>query len=275
MQTFKYLSRIDQWPVHCYRWPHAGAFATVIIAHGLAEHARRYERFAEALNRAGYDVWAMDHRAHGQTLGAQGFGDFGEGGWDALVDDIDQLIERAADELGNPVVLFGHSMGAAAAQQFVQTGSEKIAALVLSGSAARRPGKSLPAYNDRFMPKRTDYDWLSRDEAEVDLYVDDPLCGFEGQTIRNGFDRTDTRRVNPLLIAGIRTDLPVLLLAGEDDPVNDNLQALHYLEQLWRDAGVTHIDHQYYPGGRHEMLNEINRDEVTTNLLRWLADRFS
>ena len=160
-------------------------------------------------------------------------------------------------------------MGAAAAQQFVQRGSHKISALILSGSAARKPNAEIKPYNDAFEPKRTEYDWLSRDEAEVDKYIADPLCGFEGQELRNGFDRTDTRRVDPELIKNIRNDLPVLLVAGDMDPVNNKLQNLFYLEALWGAAGIRDIDRQYYPEGRHEMLNETNRDEVTKGILRW------
>lgn len=239
----------------------------------MAEHALRYDRFASALNQAGFDVWAMDHRAHGKTLGPEGFGDFGEGGWDALVDDIGQLIEIAADETGLPVALIGHSMGAAAAQQYAPGESGDLFALVLSGTTLRDPGDPIPPYNDAFAPARTAYDWLSRDEAEVDRYINDPLCGFEGQTIRNGMDRTDPRRVDPDRLQQIRSDLPVLLVAGDADPINRELAGIDYLEQRWREAGVKQIDRQIYAGGRHEMLNETNRDEVTANLIGWLTAR--
>ena len=242
----------------------------MVISHGLAEHALRYERFALALNQQGFDVWAMDHRAHGATLGSAGFGDFGDGGWDALVDDIDQLITIVRKEASKPLIFFGHSMGAAAAQQFVQQGSAKIDALVLSGSAARRPGAEIGPYNELFEPTRTEYDWLSRDEAEVDKYIEDPLCGFEGQTIRNGFDRTDQRRIEPQRVKMIRDDLPVLLVAGDADPVNNQLKALKYLMELWSAGGVTQIDQLFYEGGRHEMLNETNREQVTTDIITWL-----
>ncbi len=267
---FVFSSRIDGWQIHVWRWHCAEPQAVVVISHGLAEHARRYDRFAAALNDAGFEVVAMDHRAHGKTLGPEGFGDFGDGGWDALVDDIDQLVEMANGFNLGPVILFAHSMGAAAAQQFAPAGSGKIAALVLSGSTLRDPGEPIDPYNQSFEPARTEYDWLSRDPEEVDKYIEDPLCGFEGQTVRNGMDRTDPRRVDPERLKKIRHDLPVLLLAGDADPVNRNLKGIDYLESRWREAGVEQITRHIYEGGRHEMLNETNRDEVTRNLIEWM-----
>ncbi|MEJ2132607.1 MAG: alpha/beta hydrolase, partial [Gammaproteobacteria bacterium] len=250
--------------------------------HGAAEHALRYERFARALNAEGTEVWANDHRGHGQSPGPEGLGDFGTGGWTALVADMGQLIEMAREAHPNvPVVLFGHSMGSFAAQEFCLDGSTRIDALILSGSTARVPTgeggserrRPLAGVNDAFEPARTAYDWLSRDEAEVDKYIADPLCGFESRGERRAMPRSDPARLaDPDVLRGIRRDLPVLLVAGDRDPINRNLEGLRLLEQRWREAGVERIDTQYYEGGRHEMLNEINRDEVTANIIQWLND---
>ena len=117
------------------------------------------------------------------------------------------------------------------------------------------------------------YDWLSRDAAEVDKYVADPLCGFEGQTVRNGFDRNDPRRIDPGRLARIRTDLPVLIVVGDADPVHSGLTGVEFFRARWHDAGVRHIDTLIYPGGRHEMLNETNRDAVTQDIIDWLNRR--
>ena len=275
VQSFQFRSRADDWPIQCYRWPiDAPPTATIVIAHGMAEHARRYDRFAAVLNRAGYAVVAMDHRAHGKTLGPEGFGDFGVAGWDGLVADLGQLIDSQRDESpGTAIVLFGHSMGAGAAQHYAPEGSAEIAALILSGTTLRKPGESAPAYNDAFEPSRTRYDWLSRDPVEVDNYIADPLCGFEGQAVRNGFDRNDSRRDDPARLSRIRKDLPVLIVVGDADPVHRNLDGVRYLETRWREAGVRHIDKRIYPGGRHEMLNETNRDDVMRDIVDWLGDQ--
>lgn len=282
MDSFRFESTIDAFPIQGYVWRVNDPRAVVAISHGAAEHALRYERFALALNAAGIEVWACDQRGHGQSPGTAGLGDFGEGGWDALVADIGQLIELVRDEHPQlPVILFGHSMGSFAAQQFCLQGSDRIDALVLSGSTAPEARRRAPAsargarpgFNASFEPGRTQYDWLSRDEAEVDKYIADPLCGFESRARQATPSRWDPDRLaDAQALRGIRGDLPVLLVAGDQDPINRNLEGLRILERRWHEAGVKRIDTQYYEGGRHEMLNEINRDEVTQDIVGWLDE---
>jgi alpha-beta hydrolase superfamily lysophospholipase len=188
------------------------------------------------------------------------------------------LARKAHPDL--PLVLFGHSMGSAAAQQYVLDRSRTIDALILSGSSARmipREGEQgAPRRNlNRTFEGRTNYDWLSRDQAEVDKYIADPLCGFDsagGARIRANM--SSRRSGGREALKNIRSDLPCLFVAGDQDPINNNLEGLYLLEELWRKAGVQRIDRQYYPGGRHEMLNEINRDEVTQNIIFWILDVF-
>jgi alpha-beta hydrolase superfamily lysophospholipase len=280
--AFRMTSAVDGLSIQVYAWsPLREPKAAVLIAHGAAEHALRYERFASALVEAGFAVYAADHRGHGRSPGPDGLGDFGAGGWEALVADVGQLIEhvRQAHPIGK-VLLFGHSMGSFAAQQCCFTHSAAIDALVLSGSSAWEappPGQPPPARvppNAAFEPARTPYDWLSRDPAEVDKYIADPLCGFESQRPRRAGSRVDLRVLaDPEMLRHIRADLPVLLVAGDEDPVNRQLEGLRLLERRWREAGVRHIDTRYYPSGRHEMLNEINRDEVTRDIVSWLEAR--
>ena len=279
--VFKFDSEVDGLPIHAYIW-RAGKppKALMVVAHGAAEHALRYERFARALNKAEIEVWAMDHRGHGQSPGPEGLGDFGEGGWDALVADIGQLIRIARQSYeALPVVLFGHSMGSFAAQQFITDHSHEIDALILSGSTARRPVKAgeesqgVANLNQGF-EGRTQYDWLSRDTDEVDKYITDPHCGFECFESENAGKMLSAirRSQDSDTFKDVRKDLCCLLVAGDKDPVNNNLKGLLYLEELWEQAGIRQVDKQYYPEGRHEMLNEINRDEVMQNIINWIEE---
>ncbi len=279
-ETIQFTSAIDALPITAYSWNASNARAVIVISHGAAEHALRYERFARALNAAGMDVWAMDHRGHGASPGPEGLGDFGAGGWDALVADIQQVVElarMARPEL--PVALFGHSMGAAAVQQYAPTWSGEIDALILSGSTARevpRPGEPPARFepNAPFEPARTPYEWLSRDPDEVDKYVADPLCGFDIWAKRPAMG-DPARLADPAILGQIRSDLPVLFVAGDEDPINRKLEGLQLLKARWRAAGVKQIDKLYYAGGRHEMLNETNRDEVTADIIEWLNSALS
>ena len=274
-REFRFTSDIDGFELNGYVWEWPEPKALVVIAHGAAEHSLRYGRFARALNQEGYEVWSLDHRGHGKSPGPEGLGDFGEGGWDALVADIVQFVGLAkAEHPQLPVALFGHSMGSAAAQQLAPEASDKIDALVLSGSSAtmgRRDGETRQwSPNAAFEPARTNYDWLSRDEAEVDKYIADPLCGFETQTsARRGWASAE-KLTDPARLKGIRSDLPCLFVAGDKDPVNRDMAGLIELERLWHEAGVEHIATLYYQGGRHEMLNETNRDQVTAHIIDWL-----
>lgn len=274
-RQWTFSSAVDGFPITVHGWETPRPKAIVVISHGAAEHALRYDRFARALNAADYAVWAPDQRGHGASPGPNGLGDFGNGGWDGLVADIGQLIAQArTDTPALPVILFGHSMGAAACRHFAPLGSDAIDALILSGTGVREPlreGETPPNQNAAFEPGRTGYEWLSRDEAEVDKYVADPLCGFEKQQVKVAGSRANLSVLaDPEQHRKIRGDLPVLLVAGDADPINRNLEGLHTLERWWRTAGVKTIDRLYYEGGRHEMLNEVNRDEVMRDIIRWI-----
>jgi alpha-beta hydrolase superfamily lysophospholipase len=288
-QQFDFNSTVDNLALRGYCWDVAASCAgVVVIAHGLGEHARRYERFASELNKAGYSVFALDHRGHGDSPGPSGLGDFGPGGWNALVADIVQLVEIARERnKGLKVMLFGHSMGSFASQQLVLDASTLIDGLILSGSAAvdklfaanaesienlQSENKSaFSPYNALFEPARTDFDWLSRDSAEVDKYIEDPLCGFDLLPESGmGMVVEASRLSDPEALKQIRSDLPVLLLAGDMDPVTGQLAFLKVLQERYAAAGITRIETLYYKEGRHEMLNEINREEVAGDMIAWL-----
>ena len=257
--------------------------AIVQIAHGMAEHAPRYRRLIIALTGAGYAVYANDHRGHGASAAAHGLGDFGSRGFQGVADDMASLTRLAkAQQSGVPLILLGHSMGSFASQVYLLDRHAGLSGLVLSGTAAVDAlltamtaggvGASPNAMNAPFEPARTDFDWLSRDEAEVDAYVADPLCGFAltDAAMASMFQTAAMARHDPRL-AGVRKDLPVLVVSGQRDPVTGPDQAFATaLVDSYRALGMTQVEHRIYPDGRHEMFNETNRDEVVAGLIAWL-----
>ncbi len=269
-ETFKFDSAVDGMPITAYAWHAPAPRAVVVIAHGAAEHALRYERFARELNAAGFDAYAPDHRGHGRTSGLEHLGDFGPGGWNALVADLGQMMAMVRERHpGLPTVLFGHSMGSIVVQQLVPDVSTDIAALIIMGStaiAAPPPAER----NNAFEHRRTEFDWLSRDEVEVDKYVEDRYCGFDIETAKGWGNPDPGVLLDPARLNRIRRDLPLLFVAGEADPINHNMEGMRLLEQIWRGLGVTRIDTRYYAGARHEPLNETNRDEVTRDIIDWI-----
>lgn len=280
-----FTSAADGTEVATYAWtdvdgPPRGA---VQIAHGLAEHGERYHRFATALNHAGFLAFASDHRGHGRT-GGDRLGYFGGAGFDGLIADVAQYgAAIAAEHPGVPVFLLGHSMGSFASQSVIADHSSQYAGVVLSGSttldvlaanmAQADPDApaGLEAFNVGF-EHRTGYEWLSRDADEVDAYVADPWCGFDVpvETIPSLFGQA-ARLADPAVLAGIRSDLPLLLASGSDDPLAGGGQLIELLGQRYRDAGLTDVTVIVYPGARHEILNETNRDDVTRDIVAWLT----
>ncbi len=271
--------------VAVFRWSGAGdPRAIVQIAHGMGEHAGRYARLAAALIERGYVVYANDHRGHGRTAGtADRHGDLGAAGWAGLVADLSLVSERArAEHPGRPLVLLGHSMGSLALQQHVLDHSAGIDGAVLSGTSAvdviaagldPTQEADLTAFNAPFAPARTDFDWLSRDDVEVDAYVDDPACGF-GVAAAGlaGMLEGTAGAADPERLGAIRADLPILIACGDADPLAGGGALVELVGQRYRDAGVKDVTVKLYPGARHEIFNETNRDEVTADLLAWLDD---
>lgn len=278
-----------------YAWEDIDApLGLVQIAHGLAEHGARYDRFARALNDAGYAVHANDHRGHGHSVtSAEGLGDFGAPGFGGLIDDVAAYgasLATAHPDL--PLFLVAHSMGSFAAQSVLLDHSAQYAGVVLSGStaldqlvagmaqqaeAAHAHGEPAPAGLEAFnagFEHRTGYEWLSRDTAEVDAYVADPLCGFDVPEATVGMLFGEAGRLaDPAALAGIRPDLPLLLVSGQDDPLSGDGQLVQLLAQRYRDAGVSDLTVTVHPGARHEILNETNRDQITADVVRWLDAR--
>ncbi|MBL6854305.1 MAG: alpha/beta hydrolase [Alphaproteobacteria bacterium] len=265
----------DGTSIFCYRWlPERPVRGVLQISHGMGEHALRYREPLQPLIESGIAIYANDHRGHGRTS-PDSLGDFGFGGFAALVDDMAALSRLIRDENpGKKIVLMGHSMGSFAAQIYVADHSGLIDGYVLSGSAAidklQAPSGGLSSIGGVENP-RTPFDWLSRDDKEVDKYIADPLCGF---TV-NDAGRASMFAAAPAALdmdrlRKIRSTLPVYVFAGDKDPINADLTRLHPLMDRYREAGLTDITTDYYAGGRHEMLNETNRAEVVRNLQSWI-----
>ena len=280
--TFTYPST-DGMPVTAYRWDPAGTPRAIVqITHGMGEHARRYAHVAQALTGAGYVVYAQDHRGHGATANPADHGNLGADGWQSLVSDIGGLSAVARSEHpGIPLVLLGHSMGSFAIQEYLLDNSDGADAVVLTGTAAidllepaldlDRP-LELALFNAPFSPARTDYDWLSRDEAIVDAYIADPMCGFGIDTASTKQMFAGARRVaDPAELGKIRATLPLYIAVGEMDPVNGGLALLTPLADRLAVAGLSDVTVVTYPGARHEILNETNRDEVIAAALEWIG----
>ena len=272
----------DGTKIVAYRWdPEGPPRAAVQLTHGMGEHARRYDHVAQALNDAGFVVYAQDHRGHGASADPGMHGNLGQGGWAALVDDIGLLSAKIrADHPDLPLILLGHSMGSFAVQQYLFDHSADADGVVLTGTAAidllegaldlDQP-IDLAMFNAPFQPARTDYDWLSRDEAIVDAYVADEWCGFGIDTASARAMFLGARRgADPAQVAAIRSSLPVYIAVGQSDPVNGGLALLTPLTDRYKAAGLTDVTVRIYPDARHEILNETNRDEIIAELNGWL-----
>ena len=289
-----------------YRWmpENVPLRAVVQIAHGMAEHAARYERFAAALCRAGIGVYANDHRGHGRTAGGpENIGYFADAdGWNKVVADMGQLCAAIGRENpGVPIFLFGHSMGSFLSRTFISRRGNEIRGAILSGTGgdpgllgkiglfiaralcfikgAKSPSPLLNAlsfggFNKPFRPNRTEFDWLSRDAAEVDKYVADPLCGA---VFTAGFFVDLIGGINEIHTPDTFTrtpgDLPILLFSGARDPVSADGKGVREVFDAYQKAGAVDIQMTLYEDGRHEMLNETNRDEVTENIIQWIQER--
>ena len=266
--------------IHYYRWSPKGKPRGVIqLAHGLGEHALRYDDLVKALVDAGYEVWADDHRGHGKTGLEQWQGDYhklgrlGPGGLRATiaaVEDFTTIIHQQRPDV--PLVFLGHSWGSLIGQIILNRGGEsKYQGMVLTGTAYRVPGfmnaGDLNAKHKHLGP--TGGEWLSRDTAVHTRWVSDPLT-FIADTLKL-FGPVDAARLigTPKPLNGT---LPLLLMVGSDDSLGGERSALK-LAEAYRKAGVRDLELRVYPDARHEVFNEINSDEVRRDLLEWLSTR--
>jgi alpha-beta hydrolase superfamily lysophospholipase len=269
----------------------------------MSEHGARYARLAAALNRAGYAVWAHDHRGHGRNpTPPVGLGHFADAhGWQAVVDDawrVSSALQAAHPNL--PLVLFAHSMGSFVAQTLIGEHGPTYRGVVLSGSngppghreavvrfiasiqlralGGRSPGVwtdrlVMGTYNRQFAPNRTPSDWLSRDPAEVDRFREDPLCGapLSAQSWID-FLSGKTRLGRRDHLERVPRRLPILLIAGMRDPVGENGRGVRRLLTMYQAAGLECVRMKLYEGARHELANETIREEVTSDVIAWLDE---
>ncbi|HXQ18511.1 MAG TPA: alpha/beta hydrolase [Acidimicrobiales bacterium] len=260
------LTEADGTQVFGTRWAPKRPKAAVQIAHGWAEHRRRYARLAAQLCAAGYAVWADDHLGHGETgTRGGGLGDLGPRGMEGVTQavlDVTRRIKR--DEGRRPLCLLGHSWGSFIAQRLVREWGDEYDALVLTGTTRREPGGARRASAPDGVGR---YDWLSRDAAEVAAYEADPWCGFENLSVRPA----DPGRayLNAGRDEAVPDTLPVLILNGAEDVVGGEAGGRR-LADAYSAAGLADVTLIAYPGGRHEVFNELNRDAVTADLVTWL-----
>jgi alpha-beta hydrolase superfamily lysophospholipase len=311
VQDNTWFESSDGTKLYLRRWSVAKAVAVLHIVHGMAEHSERYGRLAEKLCGAGIEVWAADQRGHGKTAD-QNINDPGKGGILGHCADKDTFGKVTADIHGIneeirkihpdiPLFLLGHSWGSFILQNYIERKNKDliINGCVLSGTRGpdgfkvkfgvpfmtllaalrgKRKGSSLARamadgpYNQPFHPNRTAFDWISRDKAEVDAYVDDPHCGYLCSV---GFYRDLAKGLNqihqPDAMNHIDQNLPIYIFSGSADPVGDMGASPTKLVNKYRFLGIKDLEFVLYPDARHETLNETNREEVMGNLLSWIC----
>lgn len=287
-----------------FETPSADPRAVVQISHGMCEHLGRYEAFARYLNDRGIFVCGNDHLGHGLTSGTAGMdGYFADrDGRFYVLHDLKQMNRLARARYGDiPVILLGHSMGSFFARWFACEYPDGVDGLILSGtggpSAMIRLGVWLSALLVRLYGPRhvssflqhagmgsyvrrienpvTEYDWISRDEQVVRTYAQDPKCTFpftagayhELLTVHAAVNRRSWARQ-------IRRDLPIYLFSGDQDPVGDYGRGVETVFARLCQAGIEDVTCRIYPGGRHEMLNEINREQVFEEVADWCVGHF-
>lgn len=290
--------------IHCCKWtPDGEAVGVVQIVHGIAEFVERYQGFAEYLNGKGYIVVAEDHMGHGLSINNGGIRGYFHGGWFAAIDDSCKLMTMTMAEYPDlPYVLFGHSMGSFMARTILcRNPNSGIRAAVICGTGwqpraalpavikiceaiCRRTGETNPnetlqnvvfgSYNKKVEHQRTAFDWLSRDNTIVDSYIAHPLCGF---TASCGLLRDMMKGIryveDPKNLKAMKKDLPVLFIAGGDDPVGSYGKGVRQAAAAFASSGMKDVSTHIYPLARHEILNEINKTEVYSDVYKWISQK--
>ena len=294
MEKKQFLNKDGQ-VVFYLRWQTAAPRAAVVIAHGMVEHPARYDDLAAFLTDKGIAVYGIYHIGHGPDAAV--LGHMGEGDFDRCVDNLHELVQLAAAETKVPVILLGLSMGSFLSQLYV-TRYHDLAGLILSGSTKAAPiakmgaviascltalskdktrrspfmnAMAFGAYNKAFPDHRTDFDWLSRDAAQVDKYIADPLCGgICSISFYKNLTCGMAKMGKPELIRKISRDLPIYIQGGSMDPVSEMGKGLYALRDQYIGLGLSRVELDVYDGARHEIFNETNRMEVYRNTLAFI-----
>ncbi len=296
---FTFKSSVGDCDIHAAKWiPADKPKAIFQITHGMAEHIERYVGFAEFLADNGYVVYAHDHIGHGQSITenySAGFFGFDNAEGAVFVDDCAILTSIAKEENpGLPVIFFGHSMGSFVARRYAALYGDGIKGLIVCGTGGPNPAAPIaiglanllakikgPKADGKVIDKlafgtynkktqnRTTFDWLTKDEAIVDKYIADPLCGFlfsytgfrDMLTILKFVNSKDCYNLTP-------ADLPILLVSGADDPVSNYGEGVKAVNKAY-DNGKRTLKMILYPGDRHEILNEFDKENVMNDILNF------
>jgi alpha-beta hydrolase superfamily lysophospholipase len=271
--------------------------AIVLCVHGMAEHSKRYETLAYYLNDYGYSVYTYDHRGHGESLienEQQGY--LGRNGFNKIISELDMMVSFIqANHPNKKLYLLGHSMGSFIVQGYIQK-YNKVSGVILSGSDYKTKGlqfgiflsgllcllgkdkseaslinkMSFGTYNKQFKPNRTEFDWVNSNTEEVDKYVNDTLCGF---TCTNRFYYDFLKGLKNIQkernIQKINKELPIFIIAGEEDPVGQMGKGIKLLHQTYKNYNHQ-IKYKLYPKMRHEILLETRKEAVFDDIKEWL-----
>lgn len=302
MRTDHYFDSCGAGQIHYCRWSPVGEPKAILqIVHGIAEFVERYDEFANYLTSQGYLVVAEDHMGHGKSINGDGIQGYFHGGWFNAVADTYHLLEMTKAEYPDvPYILFGHSMGSFMARTILcKYPDSGIAAAIICGTGwqpafaipgllkvmdrvCAKTGETNPnetihkmifgGYNNKVEHKRTDFDWLTRDNAIVDAYIAHPLCGFVASC---GLLRDMMQGIlyveQPKNLAHMKKDLPLFFIAGAADPVGSYGKGVRQAAAAYEKAGMEQVTTKIYPLCRHEILNEINRVEVYEDITRWIG----